>query len=139
MQTIKIKSVYPITFTREIEKELDLDTFQFELQDYLKDFYDNETFGWDPDPAIAMEKIATQRWVASFDLGLQSWIEWRRTGYPLLVAGPENMNNDKVPQRIPYPTDEAARNPTSLNAGISLLGGADNLDTRVWWDVTENN
>ena len=42
MQTLKIKSTYPITFTREIEKELDLDTFQFELEDYLKDFYDNE-------------------------------------------------------------------------------------------------
>ncbi len=104
-----------------------------------EDFYQNDSWGWDPNPAVAMEKIATQRWVASFDQGLQSWIEWRRTGYPLLVAGPENMNNDKVPQRIPYPTDEAARNPTSLNAGISLLGGADNLDTRVWWDVTENN
>ena len=42
MQTIKIKSIYPITFTREIEKELDLDTFKLELEDYLKDFYDNE-------------------------------------------------------------------------------------------------
>ena len=42
MQTIKIKSIYPITFTREIEKELDLDTFQLELEDYLKDLYDNE-------------------------------------------------------------------------------------------------
>lgn len=42
MQTIKIKSIYPITFTREIEKELDLDTFQLELEDYLKDFYDNK-------------------------------------------------------------------------------------------------
>jgi len=101
------------------------------------DFYLNDSWAWDP--AKAMELIGTQRWVASFDQGLQSWIEWRRTGYPVLVAGPENMNNDKVPQRFPYPTDEAARNPTSLNAGISLLGGADNLDTRVWWDVTENN
>lgn len=107
--------------------------------DLAQDFYVNETFGWDPDPAIAMEKIATQKWVASFDQGLQSWIEWRRTGYPVLVAGAENMNNDKVPQRFPYPTDEYARNPSNLEAGKTLLGGADNLNTRVWWDVTENN
>ena len=109
------------------------------VDDLAQDFYVNETFGWDPDPAIAMEKIATQKWVASFDQGLQSWIEWRRTGYPVLVAGAENMNNDKVPQRFPYPTDEYARNPSSLEAGKTLLGGADNLNTRVWWDVTENN
>lgn len=42
MQKLKIKSTYPITFTREIEKELDLDTFQFELEDYLEDLYGNE-------------------------------------------------------------------------------------------------
>ena len=42
MTKLKIKSTYPITFTRKIEKELDLDTFQFELEDYLKDFYDND-------------------------------------------------------------------------------------------------
>lgn len=109
------------------------------LDDFAQDFYQNDSWGWDPNPAVAMEKIATQRWVASFDQGLQSWIEWRRTGYPVLVAGAENMNNDKVPQRFPYPTDEYARNPSNLEAGKTLLGGADNLNTRVWWDVTENN
>lgn len=102
-----------------------------------QDFYDNDIFGWDP--TNALELIATQKWVASYDQGLQSWIEWRRTGYPVLVAGEDAMNDKKVPQRFAYPTDEAARNPTSLAAGISLLGGDDNLNTRVWWDVAENN
>jgi len=97
------------------------------------DFIANDVFGWDPDHA--MELIGTQRWAASFDQGLQSWIEWRRTGYPVLVPAEDGANNGKIPVRFPYPTDEAARNPSSLSAGIGLLGGADDLNTRVWWDV----
>lgn len=97
------------------------------------DFIANDVFGWDA--AHAMELIGTQRWAASFDQGLQSWIEWRRTGYPMLVPAEDGANNGKIPVRFPYPTDESARNPSSLSAGIGLLGGADDLNTRVWWDV----
>ena len=97
------------------------------------DFITNDDYAWDV--SNGMELIATQRWVATFDQGLQSWFEWRRTGYPALTVLPGN-NGGLVPVRVPYPTDEAARNPTSLAAGVLLLGGADNLNTRVWWDVT---
>jgi hypothetical protein len=97
------------------------------------DFYANDVWGWDP--ANAMELIGTQKWVATFDQGLQSFIEWRRIGYPMLVPAAEGMNNGKIPVRFPYPTDEAARNPSNLAEGISLLGGPDDLNTRVWWDV----
>jgi hypothetical protein len=92
------------------------------------------TEGLEFDAANGMEQIATQRWCATFDQGLQSWFEWRRTGFPVLVAGVSNMNNGKIPVRVPYPTDEAARNPTSLAAGVALLGGADDLNTKVWWN-----
>lgn len=97
------------------------------------DFIANERFGWDA--ANGMELIGTQKWAAMFDQGLQSFIEWRRIGFPKLVAGEDNANNNKIPVRFPYPTDESARNPTALAAGIQLLGGANDLDTRVWWDV----
>ncbi len=96
------------------------------------DFIANENFGWDP--ANGLELIATQRWAATYDQGLQSWFEWRRTGYPALTVLPGN-NGGNVPVRVPYPTDEAARNPTNLAAGVALLGGADDLNTRVWWDM----
>lgn len=98
------------------------------------DFIANENFGWDD--ANGLELIATQRWAATFDQGLQSWFEWRRTGYPVLTPAVAGMNSGKIPVRVPYPTDEAARNPSSLAGGVSLLGGADDLNTRVWWDVT---
>jgi hypothetical protein len=97
------------------------------------DFIANDVFGWDA--AKAMELIATQRWVATFDQGLQAWFEWRRTGWPVLIPAAEGMNNGKIPVRVPYPTDEAARNPSSLAEGVTLLGGPDDLNTRVWWDL----
>lgn len=97
------------------------------------DYIATDIYGWDA--ANGMELIATQRWAATYDQGLQSWFEYRRTGYPVLTALLTN-NGGKVPVRVPYPTDEAARNPTSLEAGRALLGGADDLNTRVWWDVT---
>lgn len=98
------------------------------------DYIANDNYGWNA--VNGMELIATQRWLASFDQGLQSWFEWRRTGFPVLTPAAEGMNNGLIPVRVPYPTDEAARNPSSLAAGIGLLGGADDMNTRVWWDVT---
>jgi hypothetical protein len=55
----------------------------------------------------------------------------------VLVPGEDAVNppNNAVPIRFPYPTDEYARNPSNLEAGVGLLGGPDNLNTPVWWDV----
>jgi hypothetical protein len=97
------------------------------------DYLAKDVFGWNA--AKGMELIATQRWLATFDQGLQSWFEWRRTGYPVLTPAVAGVNSGKIPVRVPYPTDETSRNPTSLAAGVTLLGGADDLNTRVWWDM----
>jgi hypothetical protein len=96
------------------------------------DYIATEGLQWDA--TNAMELIATQRWCATFDQGLQSWFEWRRTGFPVLTPAISGMNNGKIPVRVPYPTDEAARNPSSLAAGVTLLGGPDDLNTKVWWN-----
>ncbi|MDB5191155.1 MAG: hypothetical protein JWQ96_718, partial [Segetibacter sp.] len=40
------------------------------------------------DPANAIKLIATQRWVHLFLHGYEGWAEWRRTGYPVLIAAP---------------------------------------------------
>jgi len=97
------------------------------------DFIATEGLMWDADNG--MELIATQRWCATFDQGLQSWFEWRRTDFPKLTPAVAGMNGGKIPVRVPYPTDEASRNPTSLAGGVTLLGGPDDLNTRVWWDT----
>lgn len=92
-------------------------------------------FAADISQSDALTKIGEQRYIATFDQGLQSWFEWRRTRIPALTAPPASANGGKVPVRVPYPSDEYATNPTSLNAGKVLLGGPDDLNTPVWWDV----
>jgi hypothetical protein len=87
--------------------------------------------------ANALEQIATQKWVAMFDQGLQAKFEWNRTGFPVLTPAVAGQNNGKIPVRAYYPSDEAGRNPTNLAAAVAAQG-ADDLNTRVWWD-TENN
>jgi len=87
--------------------------------------------------AHALELIRTERYFATFDQGLQSWFEWRRTRMPVL-AFPEDGDasmGGKLPTRVTYPTDEYVRNNTSLQGGISLLGQPDKLTSTVWWDV----
>ncbi|MBT3384025.1 MAG: SusD/RagB family nutrient-binding outer membrane lipoprotein [Prolixibacteraceae bacterium] len=89
------------------------------------------------DPANGLEQIATQKWVAMFDQGLQAAFEWRRTGYPALTPAIDGENGGKIPVRAYYPSDEAARNPTNLSAAVAAQG-TDDLNTRVWWDVADN-
>ncbi len=87
--------------------------------------------------ANALEQIATQKWVALFDQGLQAKFEWNRTGFPVLTPAVAGQNGGKIPVRAYYPSDESGRNPTNLAAAVAAQG-ADDLNTRVWWD-TENN
>ncbi len=97
------------------------------------DFIANDVWGWDA--GNAMELIGHQKWAAMFDQGLQAFIEWRRIGYPVLTPAAEGMNGGKIPVRFPYPVDEYARNILSVTDAVTLLGGPDDLNTRVWWDV----
>jgi len=116
-----------------VDHNLGLPSPTWDTDSLALDFIANDVWGWDA--GNAMELIATQKWVAMYDQGLQSFIEWRRLGIPVLVPAAEGMNDGKIPVRFPYPTDEYARNPSNLAAGVGLLGGPDDLNTRVWWDV----
>jgi hypothetical protein len=88
-------------------------------------------------PASAVEQIATQKWVALFDQGLQANFEWKRTGFPVLTPAIAGQNNGKIPVRAYYPSDEAGTNPTNLAAAVARQG-SDDLNTRVWWDTQDN-
>ncbi|PST83344.1 SusD/RagB family nutrient-binding outer membrane lipoprotein [Pedobacter yulinensis] len=86
-------------------------------------------------PADALRKIGYQRWLHLFLHGYEGWAEWRRTGYPALVAAP-GANGDRIPRREAYGTQERSINPANYNAAVSAFpyGGADDLNARVWWD-----
>jgi hypothetical protein len=85
---------------------------------------------WDSENPL--KQIATEKWLAMFEQGLQSRFEWVRTGYPVLVAGEDAANGGVVPVRFPYPTVEYATNPTNVKAAAAIQG-TDDLDTRIWW------
>jgi len=89
----------------------------------------------------ALEAILTQKWLAQFFIGIESWCDYRRTGYPLLrTDGPAAGNDHILPSRMRYPSDELYRNPESYPAAVNgWLGGSNNNKTDVWWASTEES
>ena len=84
--------------------------------------------------AKALELIGVQKWVALFYMGYESWAEWRRTGYPVLTPAAKPLNaSGKIPRRMAYPTTEATLNKVNYDEVVKRQG-ADNQDTKVWWD-----
>lgn len=81
-----------------------------------------------------LETIITQKWLASFLVGLEGWYDFRRTGFPsVIVPGPDNVNNDAVPVRFLYPDSEQTLNGENYNAAVSAFGG-DDINTKGWWE-----
>jgi hypothetical protein len=84
-------------------------------------------------PAQKLIKIGEQKWSALFYNGLEAWFDWRRTNIPALIPSVTNQNENKIPVRFVYPIIEQALNGTNRAAAVSRQG-ADNINTRVWWD-----
>ena len=84
--------------------------------------------------ANAIERIATQRWIALFAQGQESWDSWRRTGYPKLTPAKSPLNGGTdIPRRLAYPVTETTLNAKNY-AEVVARQGADDPYTRVWWD-----
>ena len=78
-----------------------------------------------------LEQIGWQMWVSKFFNWWDAWCDWRRTGYPPLVAHtshPAPVTGGSIPVRIPYPNIEVASNP-NFNQGAH-----NNYTSPVWWD-----
>lgn len=82
--------------------------------------------------ATALQQIVTQKWIGLFYTGLESWFEFRRTGFPVLQPGVDSQNAGKIPVRYRYPLNEQSQNAENLAAAIARQG-ADDLNTKVWW------
>lgn len=84
--------------------------------------------------AMALEQIATQKWVALFYQGNEAWAEWRRTGYPALTPPAKPLNTSgQIPRRMAYVTTEGTLNKVNYEAVVAKQG-ADTQETRMWWD-----
>jgi len=85
-----------------------------------------------------LNQINTQYWELTNTMMdfYESWSNWRRTGYPVLVpvVYPGNATNGTIPRRFPYPLVEAANNPTNYTAAHNAVPGGDTMVGRVWWD-----
>lgn len=79
------------------------------------------------DATITLEKIMNQKYLSSF-LNIESWTDWRRTGYPALVKATGAVTTE-IPRRLLYPADERLYNSENMPAGLTLT-------SRVWWDAT---
>lgn len=85
--------------------------------------------------AKGLEQINTQYWIASYLNGPEVFANFRRSGFPKLTPNPYPGKEIKGSfiNRLTYPDNELAVNRAKIDEAIARQG-ADNLDTRVWWD-----
>jgi len=79
------------------------------------------------------QKIGTQSWIALYNRGFEGWSVWRRldfTGFNV----PPTLEYSDIPNRFIFPIEEATLNASQLDAAIQLIGGKDDVQTRVFWD-----
>lgn len=84
--------------------------------------------------ANKLEQIATQKWIANIGNGYESWIDWKRTGFPTLKTISASLNNNLIPVRMPYPATEQALNTANFNTAAAAADD-NSINARVWWDV----
>ena len=88
------------------------------------------------DAANGLEQVNTQYWIVTFLNDIESFANWRRTGFPVLISVdyPGNESNGMIPRRLRYFEREQTTNPQNYQAAISRQG-PDQFTTRMWWDV----
>ena len=85
--------------------------------------------------STALEQINTQYWVASFLNGPEAFANFRRSGFPNLTPNPfpGRAIKGNFIRRLTYPNSEISVNSVNVKEAITRMG-ADDLDTKVWWD-----
>lgn len=111
---------------------------QYDLGDRFDTYYAQASIKLDGSNTQKIEKIGMQRWLANFmQDGVEAWSDWRRLNVPKLKPG-TSATITHIPYRRVYYPDDYNTNTDNYNAAISAQG-ADDFDTRVWWDVADNN
>ncbi|MBK1439618.1 SusD/RagB family nutrient-binding outer membrane lipoprotein [Parapedobacter sp. ISTM3] len=87
-------------------------------------------------PSVAFDgtlpKVYLQKYFSLFFTGIEAWSDYRRTGYPRLVPGPTNVNNGRIPSRLPYPLSEQSLNQNNYREASQRIGG-DDMNSKMWW------
>ena len=85
--------------------------------------------------STALEQVNTQYWIASFLNGPEAFANFRRSGFPNLSPNPypgKGIKGNFI-RRLTYPNSEISVNSANVKEAITRIG-ADDLDTKVWWD-----
>ncbi|TAF50329.1 MAG: SusD/RagB family nutrient-binding outer membrane lipoprotein [Sphingobacteriia bacterium] len=85
------------------------------------------------DATNGYRQIMTEKWVAGYLKGWEAWNDWRRTGFPALVAAPDATDARGIPTRQAYSVTEASLNATNYKNAVTALGGSDHNYVKVWW------
>ncbi|MBZ5858906.1 SusD/RagB family nutrient-binding outer membrane lipoprotein [Flavihumibacter profundi] len=74
--------------------------------------------------ANALQRIIEEKSTANF-LNIENWVDWRRTGFPVLTKVPNALSD--IPRRFLYPQSEKISNPQPQQTA--------KLTDRLWWDA----
>lgn len=85
----------------------------------------------------SLEQILLQKYYALYFIDYQQWFEYRRTGLPELPTTSAMHNDGVMPSRLQYPSELAIENPEGFQQGVEMLGGSDDINTKVWWDTID--
>jgi hypothetical protein len=66
------------------------------------------------------QQIIEQKWIASWTAATEAWADYRRTGYPVLQAGPF-AKGPVVPVRLYYMLEERNLNKANITAALDRL------------------
>lgn len=80
-----------------------------------------------------VQQIVTQKWIGNIINGYEGWVEFRRTGFPMLKPVAASLNDGLIPVRMPYPAEEQALNADNYNEAASNTDG-NSINFPVWWD-----
>ena len=97
------------------------------------DYFDNELAAYDG----TLERIMLQKYYALYFVDYQQWFEHRRTGFPVLPTTEAMFNDARMPARFFYPNDVQINNSQNYQQALDMLGGSDDINTKVWWDVND--
>lgn len=80
--------------------------------------------------------IGEEFWAATWLNDIESYSNWRRTGFPALTPtkDPNRYKQiNEIPRRLIYWESEISSNPANYKAAVDRIGG-DEFTTKVWWD-----
>jgi hypothetical protein len=88
------------------------------------------------DSELILQRIMEQSYISYYGFNhLQTWNNYRRTGYPAISSTATNINEQNpsnvVPRRFPYPKSEFDYNENNIQEALARQNGA-LLDSDIW-------